>query len=266
MNSIEKKTACITGATSGIGAAFAKRFAKQGYDLIITGRRKEKIESLSNTLSKENKINVEVIIAELSDDKELDLLAENIKKIKNLEILVNNAGFAKENYFHEEDFSTHEVMLKVHNLALIKLCHAVLPDMVSKGKGIIINVSSLIVFTPFPTYAIYSASKSFVKLFTESIYLELQGTGVKVQALCPGLTRTDFHGKMGFDENTFYKDKGMMKAMTSEEVVDISLQYLEKDKVLCVPGGNNKLIRFLLKVLPQAVIYKMASSMMHKKE
>ena len=266
MNSIERKTACITGATSGIGAAFAKRFAKQGYDLIITGRRKEKIESLSNTLSKENNINVEVIIAELSDAKQLDLLTDKIKKMTNLEILVNNAGFAKENFFHEEDFSTHELMLKVHDLALIKLCHAVLPNMVSKGKGIIINVSSLLAFTPSPTNAMYSASKAFVKLFTESIYLELQGTGVKVQALCPGFTRTDFHEKMGFDKNTFYKDKGMMKAMTTEEVVGISLQYLEKDKVLCVPGGNNKLSRFLLKVLPQAVIYKIASSIIHKKE
>lgn len=261
-----RKTACITGATSGIGAAFAKRLAKQGYDLMITGRRKEKIESLSNTLSKETKINVEVIIAELSDDKNLDLLAEKIKKITNLEILVNNAGFAKENFFHEEDFSTHEIMLKVHNLALIKLCHAALPNMVSKGKGIIINVSSLGAFTPLPINAVYSASKSFTKLFTESIYLELQGTGVKVQALCPGMTITDFHEKLGFDKNTYYKDKGMMKAMTPEEVVDISLQYLEKDKVLCVPGGNNKLSRFLLKVLPLAVIYKMTSSMIHKKE
>lgn len=261
-----RKTACITGATSGIGAAFAKRLAKQGYDLMITGRRKEKIESLSNTLSKENKINVEVIIAELSDDKKLDLLAEQIKKITNLEILVNNAGFAKENFFHEEDFSTHEIMLKVHNLALIKLCHAALPNMVSQGHGRIINVSSLLAFTPSPTNAMYSASKAFVKLLTESLYLELQGTGVQVQALCPGMTRTDFHERMGYDKNTFYKDKGMLKAMTPEEVVDISLQYLEKDKVLCVPGGNNKLSRFLLKVLPQAVIYKMTSSMMHKKE
>jgi len=265
VNLIEKKTACVTGATSGIGAAFAEKFAKQGYDLIITGRRKEKIESLSNTLSKENNIDVEVIIAELSDDKDLDFLAEKVKKI-GLEILVNNAGFAKEKLFHKEDFSIHETMLKVHNLAIIKLCHAVLPHMVSKGKGIIINVSSMGAFTPFPTIAIYSATKSFVKLFTESIYLELKGTGVKVQALCPGMTRTDFHAKMGFDKNTYYQDKGMMKAMTSEEVVDISLKYLEKDKVLCVPGGNNKLARFLLKVLPRSVVYKMVSSIYHRKK
>ena len=80
------------------------------------------------------------------------------------------------------------------------------------------------------------------------------------------MTRTDFHEKMGFDKNTFYKDKGLMKAMTPEEVVDISLQYVGKNKVLCVPGWNNKLSSFFLKVLPQAVIYKMASSMMHKKD
>jgi short-subunit dehydrogenase len=266
MHSIEKKTACITGATSGIGAAFAESFAKQGYDLIITGRRKEKIESLSNTLSKEYKINVEVIIAELSDDKKLNFLTEKMKDTKNLEILVNNAGFTKEVFFHAGDFSTHEVMLKVHNLALITLCHAVLPNMVSQGHGSIINVSSLLAFTPSPANAMYSASKAFVKFFTESIYLELQGTGVKVQALCPGMTRTDFHERMGYDKNTFYKDKGIMKAMTPEEVVDISLQYLEQDKVLCVPGGNNKLSRFLLKVLPQGVIYKMASLRMHKRK
>jgi len=263
---MKRKTACITGATSGIGAAFAERFAKQGYDLIMTGRRQEKIESLSQTLSQEHNIHVEVIIAELSDAQALELLSEKLKNLNSLEILVNNAGFAKENVFHEEDFSTHEIMLKVHNLALIKLCHAVLPNMVSKGKGIIINVSSLGAFTPAPTIAMYSASKAFVKLFTESLYLELQGTGVRVQALCPGFTRTDFHEKMGFDKNTYYKDKGILKAMTPEEVVDISLHYLEKDKVLCVPGWNNKLSSFLLKVLPQAVLYKLVSSRMPKKK
>ena len=198
----KRKTACITGATSGIGAAFAKRFAEQGYDLIITGRRKEKIESLSNALSTENEIDVEVVILELSDDIEIALFAKKIGEMRNIEILVNNAGFAKENLFHKEIFSTYEAMLKVHNLATIQLCHAVLPNMVSNKKGIIINVSSLGAFLPLPINAVYAASKSFVKIFTESIYLELQGTGVKVQALCPGMTRTDFHEKMGFKKET----------------------------------------------------------------
>jgi hypothetical protein len=223
MNSVENKTACITGATSGIGAAFARRFAKQGYDLIITGRRKEEIEFLSNTLSKDNGINVKVIIAELSDAEQLDLLVEKIGEITHLEVLVNNAGFAIESAFHEENFLTYEVMLKVHNLALIKLCHIVLPNMVSNGKGTIINVSSLGAFAPLPLNAVYSPSKAFIISFTESIYLELHGTGVKVQALCPGMTITHFHERMGYDKDRFYENKGLMKAMTPGDVVEVSL-------------------------------------------
>lgn len=259
-----KKTACITGATSGIGAAFAKTFARQGYDLVITGRRKEQIQSFSNRLSTENNIHVEVIIIELSDDKEIARFAKKIMEIQNLEILVNNAGFAKENIFHEEDFSTYEVMLKIHNLAVMKFCHAVLANMVSNRKGIIINVASLGAFVPLPTNAVYAASKSFIKIFTESIYLELQGTGVKVQALCPGMTRTDFHEKMGFDKNTYYKERGLMKAMTPEEVVEISLQYLEKDKVICIPGRQRRLLSHILRFLPSKVVYGMVSSAIHK--
>lgn len=259
-----RKTACITGATSGIGAAFAERFAKQGYDLVITGRRKEQIESFSNRLSTENNINVEVIILELSDDKEIALFAKKIQKIQNLEILINNAGFAKENIFYEEDFSTYEVMLKVHNLAIMKLCHTVLPNMVSNKKGIIINVASLGAFLPLPMNAVYAASKSFIKIFTESIHLELRGTGVKVQALCPGMTRTDFHEKMGFKKNTYYKEKGLMKAMTPEEVVEVSLQHLKKDKVVCIPGRQRRLLSHMLRFLPSKAVYSMVSSAAHK--
>lgn len=260
------KAVCITGATSGIGAAFAERFARQGYDLIITGRRQEKIEALAQTLSQKHNIHAEVVIAELSDDQAVEKLSDKLRNMDGLEILVNNAGFAKENFFHEEDFSTHEIMLKVHNLALITLCHAVLPNMVSRGHGKIINVSSLLGFTPSPANAMYSASKAFVKFLTESLYLELQRTGVKVQVLCPGMTITDFHERMGYDKNTFYKDKGMLKAMTPEEVVDISLRYLEKDKVVCVPGRNNKLSAFLLKILPQPLLYKAVSSRMSRRK
>lgn len=260
MKSNKKKTACITGATSGIGAAFAKKFAEQGFDLIITGRRKEIIESLSTNLSNEYKVNVKVIIAELSDDERLGLLTKTVKETKNIEILVNNAGFNKESYFHEEDSSTYENMIKVHNLALIRLCHCVLPNMISMGKGIIINVSSMGALTPLPISAVSSASKSFMKLFSESIHLELKGTGVKVQALCPGMTITDFHERLGFDKKTYYKDKGLMKAMTPEEVVEVSLQYLAKDKAICIPGRHNQILSYLVKILPQSLIYKIVSS------
>lgn len=264
MDSTERKTACITGATSGIGAAFARRFAEQGYDLILTGRRKEKIQSLSETLSAQHGVRAEVVIAELSEDSALASLAERVRTAENLEVLVNNAGFAREGPFHEEGVATHETMLKVHDEALIRLCHAALPGMVSRGRGRIVNVSSMVIFTPAPGNAIYAASKVFVKLFTESLHLELQGTGVRVQVLCPGFTRTDFHEKMGYDTKTFYRDKGLLKAMTPEEVVDISLRDLERDRVVCIPGGNNRLSAFLFTVLPRSLIYRIVAFAVRK--
>lgn len=265
MDTTQGKTACITGATSGIGAAFASRFASQGYDLILTGRRREKIEMLADNLSAEYGVVVDVVIAELSDDRQFDSLAEQVRATESVEVLVNNAGFSTVKPFHEEDFSSSEAMLKVHNLATIQLCYAALPNMLRQRRGSIINVSSLAALAASPKIAVYSASKAFVKLFTESIHFELEGTGVKVQALCPGMTRTDFHERIGFDKDTYYKTKGLMKAMTPEQVVDISLRYLEKDKVVCVPGRNNKLLRLLLKILPEAMIYRITSSMMRRK-
>jgi short-subunit dehydrogenase len=228
--------------------------------LILTGRRKERIDSLAETLSKDHSIDVEVIIAELSDDRQLGLLLEKVRTAKGLEVLVNNAGFAKENPFHEESVTTHETMLKVHNLAPVKLCHAVLPDMVARRKGAIINVSSLAAFLPLPGEAMYSGTKAFLKSFTESIHLELRGTGVSAQVLCPGMTRTDFHERMGYDPKSFYRDSGMLKAMTAEEVVEASLRDLERNNVLCVPGTNRKMVLLLMKFLPRSTIYRIVAA------
>ena len=264
MTNKARGTACITGATSGIGAAFARKFASDGYDLLITGRRNEKIQSLAKEISDKYRIKVDVEIAELSNNAALQSLADKLGGMKNLEILVNNAGFSVKEFFHSENFSTHEKILKVHCLATIKLTHAVLPDMIANSKGIIINVSSLSAFSPFPTNAVYAATKRFVLIFSESLHLELRGTGVKVQALCPGITRTDFHERMGYERKKVYKRKGFMKAMSAEEVVDFSLKYLKKDKVVCIPGCSNKFISILPKVLPRSVTYKMALKMMRK--
>jgi short-subunit dehydrogenase len=132
--------------------------------------------------------------------------------------------------------------------------------MVARGKGAIINVSSLAAFLPLPGQAMYSGTKAFLKSFTESIHLELRGTGVSAQVLCPGITRTDFHERMGYDPKSFYRDSGMLKAMTAEEVVEASLRDLERDKVLCVPGMSRKMLRLLMKFLPQSVIYKIVSA------
>jgi short-subunit dehydrogenase len=250
--------ACITGATSGIGEAFARRFASDGYNLVITGRRREKIQTLAKEISDKYGINVDVEIAELSDSTTLQTLANKLGEIKNLEILVNNAGFSVKEFFHGENFSIQEKMLKVHCLATMKLTHSVLSNMIANRRGAIINVSSLSAFSPFLTNAIYAATKRFVLMFSESLHLELKKTGVKVQALCPGITRTDFHERMGYDRKKVYKKKGLMKAMSAEEVVDISLKCLKKDRVVCIPGFHNRFITVLLKILPRSLTYRMA--------
>lgn len=256
MTGSNNKTALITGATSGIGAVFAEKFAARGYDLIITGRRKEKIQSIAEELKKKYSIDVTVISAELSDDKDIESVVSIIKNTENLEVLVNNAGFGKKNNFLEEDITTHENMLTVHCLATMKLTYAALPAMIQNGTGNIINVSSLAALFPLPKNPVYSATKSFINIFSESLHIQLKGTGVRIQALCPGMTRTDFHTRLGMDESEVYKDKGLGKAMTPEEVVDISLNCLEKNKVICVPGSNNKFLSILPRILTKSQIYK----------
>lgn len=251
------KTALITGATSGIGAVFAQRFASQGYNLILTGRRKEKIEAVAGELREQYNITIDVHIAELSDDNDIEHIITIIKDNEHLEILVNNAGFGKKNTITEEDGVIYEKMIKVHCLATMKFTRATLPGMIKNGTGAIINVSSVAAFFPLPRNSVYSATKSFINYFSETVHFELIGTGVKIQALCPGMTRTDFHTRIGMDASKVYKDKGLGKAMTPEEVVDISLQCLKKDAVICVPGWNNKFLSLLPRLLPKSILYKM---------
>jgi uncharacterized protein len=234
--------ALITGAPSGIGAAFAKKFASQGYDLIITGRRVEEINALAQSLRDQYKINVEVVIAELSDPTQQESLATKIKQLNSLAVLVNNAGYGQKNTFHEAAMEAAENMINVHNLATVKLTHAALPKMLANKQGAIINVSSILAMIPYRQNAMYCATKAFMNLFSESLRHELKGKGVRVQALCPGLTRSDFHKKIGIDIDTAYKDRGRFwQPMTAEAVVEKSLKALVKNKAVCIPGFFNKL-------------------------
>lgn len=241
-----RKIALITGATSGIGAEFAREFARQQYDLIITGRREQEINELAKELMAKYAINVEVIIAELSDEKTIAALADRIKNLPNLEMLVNNAGFGYRSCFHDGDIEVYKNMVNTHVLTTMKLTHAALPDMIANRNGAIINVSSVSGFITWGS-PIYSATKAFMNSFTETLKLELKGTGVKLQTLCPGYTVSDFHKRMSIDIHAECKKIGI-KPMTSEQVVAISLKYLKKNKVICIPGFINKLAVAVLTV------------------
>lgn len=260
------KTACITGATSGIGAAFAEEFARQGYDLLITGRRQVLINSFAERLMHQHHINVEVVIADFSDEKVIDSLENKIRQITNLEILVNNAGFGCEGSFYEGNSDLQMAKMHVSCTAAIKLCHAALPNMIKHKQGKIINVSSLGACFPAPGASMYSATRSFLVSFSESLHLELKKSGVQVQVLCPGTTKTDFHAKMGFDQNDYYQNKGLMRFLTTRQVVEASLHNLQKDKVICIPGLFNYFSWIIFKIIPRKLTYRIVGLMMKKRQ
>lgn len=248
------KIAVITGATSGIGAAYAGKFAKMGYDLIITGRRKEKIEETAAQICEKYNVKAEVVLAELSEPEGVKKVAEYIKGTK-IEVLVNNAGFGATGLYQGADPAVMEKLAKVNVSAPMELIRAVLPGMVERGSGTIINISSESAFMIVPGNAVYSGVKAFLKTFTEGLYMDLMGTGVKAMAVCPGLTHTDFHEKMGM-EKARQTDRGPVKWMSPEEVVDISLKDLEKGKVVSVPGFHTKMLTRLFNLMPRKRYYK----------
>ena len=258
----QKPIALITGATSGIGAEYARRLVKNGYNLIITGRREEKIKTLADELSKTQRCDMEVFRIELSDSKQVNDFIENIKE-RDISLLVNNAGFGTTKFFHREPFDIYEQMIAAHIVAHIKIIYAILPRMIERGSGMIINVSSSGAFLPSPKTVTYSGTKAFMVAFTESLHMELEGTGVQVQVVCPGLTKTDMHVRLGIPEEAT-TDWGPFQWRSVQEVVECSLRCLKKKKVLCLPGRLNRMQVLMRRLIPETLYYKTTSYFFHK--
>jgi uncharacterized protein len=256
------KTAVITGATTGIGAAFARRLAADGYNLVITGRRKEIIGKLADDLSKQHGVTVDLVIAELSDDKDFQKLVDVVKKKDDIEMLINNAGYSGYNkHFAELDPTEYEKMVKVHELVPMKLISLVVPGMIKRKSGTIINVSSIAGIMPMPSISVYCATKAFLKSYSLSLYQELKDKGVTVQVLCPGVTRTDF-GKNLWSKDIYEAGYGEdKKIMSAEKVVDYSFKYLKKDKPVCIPGFSNSMLSAFFPSLPMGMYNSMRAKM-----
>ncbi|MBD3321234.1 MAG: SDR family NAD(P)-dependent oxidoreductase [Chitinivibrionales bacterium] len=243
--------AVVTGASSGIGKAFAEKFARNGYDLLITGRRKKRLESLAEELTVKHAASVELLLAEFSSPDDLAALEKRITELDRLHTLVNNAGFGVTGNFADVPAETHEKMTYVHTVAPARLTHAALPGMIKQKKGAIINVSSVAAFTPSSSCATYNATKAFLNSFTEGLYLEVKNRGIKVQALCPGWTKTEFHTRRGIPLTSL----PARLLMTPEEVVEKSLRALENGKVIYVPGLRYKAMAALSKYMPRWMYY-----------
>jgi uncharacterized protein len=244
----QRPIAAITGASSGIGAAFARRLAGEGYDLLLIARRRERLEALAGEVERTHGVQAEVYAADLTDGEALEALAGRLAGEARLALLVNNAGFGVLGAFHEQPYAGQEAMHRLHVRATLRLLHAVLGPMVARDRGAVINVASVAAFMRGPGSASYCATKSWVALFTESVYLDLKraGSRVQVQALCPGFTLSEFHDAPGLSR------KGIPAWLwtTAEYVVDRSLAGLRRDRLYVVPGWIYRLVVAIVPKLP----------------
>jgi uncharacterized protein len=248
---MSNRLAVITGATSGIGAAYADAFASRGYHLLLTGRRQQELSELAQRLAQQYGINVDLQIGDLSNPHDLQALVDTLTRSPNLDALVNNAGYAVDGRLGDVDWQQHRALLDVHVTATTQLTHAALPNLV-KAKGILINVASVASWMPTAQSALYGPTKAYVRSFTESVGVAYRGDGLRALALCPGFTITDFHSRMGIDPDRFYKKKGFVRAWTAEQVVTRSFKDLDKGRLISVQGWNYKLLVFIVRHLPAA--------------
>jgi uncharacterized protein len=235
-------TALVTGASSGIGAAFARALAREGYDLVLLARREARLKALAAEIISEHPVEVEVLTADLSDPQQVERAAVRIAEIRDLDILVNNAGFGLGGDYAELGIEASLDMVRVHIASMMHLTWAALPAMIARGRGGVINVSSLAAFIPGGGSATYGATKAYLNFFSEALAAELQGSGVRVQALCPGFTYTEIHDRTGRPQLPGFL------WMDAEEVAADSLRGLKEDRLIVIPGSVNQMLALVLRL------------------
>jgi short-subunit dehydrogenase len=251
-----RPTALITGASSGIGATFARRLAARGYDLVLVARRLDRLEQQANAIQAAHSVQAEILAADLTRDTDLKMVEDRIAAAPNLEFLINNAGFGIVGRFFSVPLDGQDQMHRLHVLAPMRLMHAALQGMVARGRGNIVNVSSVSGFGQNPGSVSYSATKTWMSSFTEGIYMELKSIGspVRVQALCPGFTLSEFHDTMHFDRKAI----PAWMWMQADEVVDTSLRALDRDRLFVIPGWRYKLLVFLMRAFPRPLYHSLS--------
>jgi short-subunit dehydrogenase len=244
-----RSLALVTGASSGIGKAFAPRLAAEGYDLVLVARRREQLGVLARQLGESSEVRVEVLSADLTRPEDLRTVEARLQREPVVDLLVNSAGFGTGRPFLEVTPDRIDDEIRLNALATIRLVRAVLPGMVSRGRGAIINVSSAMGFQGNPFFANYGATKAYLSNVTQALADEHRGTGVRFQALCPGPVRTEFGEVAGIDDGGF----PAFTVLRPEQVVDASLRALAKGKEICIPGVAMRTTAWLTTRLPSRI-------------
>jgi uncharacterized protein len=238
MSEWKGQTALVTGASYGIGAAFSRKLAADGAHLILTARSRDRLEVLASELRSNHSVNVSLIEADLAQPDAPQFIFDEVRRHGlRVDLLVNNAGFGAAGDFAKLPLVRQLEMIQVNVTALVALAHLFVQPMMQRRAGGIINVSSTAAFQGVPYFAVYSATKSFILTFSEALWGECRHHGVRVSALCPGATESNFQAVAGTANR---KLRG--KVQTAEEVVDAALKALAQGRSHVVTGWNNKLM------------------------
>lgn len=247
--------AVVTGPTAGIGRVFADRLAAAGHDLLLVARDAARLAALATELAGRHGVRAEVHAADLADEGAVRALADRLAGEPRVDVLVNNAGFGTHARVVGGDPDAEARMVAVHCAAPLRLAQAVLPGMVARRAGAVVNVASVAAFVPNAQYATYNATKAFLQLLSEGLAAEVAASGVRVQALCPGFTRTEFHARIGPAGAAMAARVPAALWMTPEAVVDASLRALARGgPVTVVPGLGYRAAVALLRRAPLRVL------------
>lgn len=243
-------TALVTGATAGIGAAFARQLADRGYDLVLVARDRTRLEAMAASLP----VDVEVLAADLATDEGCARIEWRLGE--GIDLLVNNAGLGNPGAFDEVDRDDEEHLLRLNVRAVLRLTHAALPAMLERGSGAVVNVSSMAGFAPGARGASYSASKAWVTNFSQSLHLQYADRGVRVLATCPGFTRTEFHDRAQMDMSAVPSRMWL----DADDVVREALADLDRGRALSIPGRQYKALLVATRLVPPGLQRRLATA------
>ena len=241
-----RRTALITGATAGIGESFSRLLAQEGFDLILIARDEARLEERARDLGRMHpNLRIETLRADLTVEADIERVESRASR--GVDVLINNAGFGINKSFLKSPILSERELLKVLVETPMRLTHHAIPSMLQKGEGVIINVSSVASFIAGGTY---SAAKSYLTVLSESLHSELKGTGLKVLALCPGFTRTEFHQRGRMRMNGLPQ----FLWLSADLVTEIAWRDVHRGKAISIPGWQYKILMLVLRLLPRPLV------------